>query len=72
MRGCAVLLVVCGLSAGESSSTSTSLESSADAVRLDDGRELTTQFVITALGVLSIPTLPHFDGMDDFSASRSQ
>ncbi len=35
-------------------------------LKLEDGREITTRFVITAVGVLSIPTLPEFDGMDSF------
>ena len=35
-------------------------------LRLRDGRELTTHFVMTAIGVLSIPTLPHIEGMDSF------
>ena len=34
---------------------------------LRDGRELTCRFVLAAVGVLSIPTLPRFDGMDTFS-----
>jgi cation diffusion facilitator CzcD-associated flavoprotein CzcO len=38
-------------------------------LRLDDNRELTTRFVVTALGVLSIPTLPRFEGMDSFSGA---
>jgi len=33
---------------------------------LGDGRTLTTRFVITALGVLSIPTLPKILGIDSF------
>ena len=33
---------------------------------LSDGRTLTTHYVITALGVLSIPTTPDFVGMDRF------
>ncbi|MCC6707100.1 MAG: NAD(P)/FAD-dependent oxidoreductase [Gammaproteobacteria bacterium] len=33
---------------------------------LTDGRKLTTRFVVTALGVLSIPTRPEFPGMDTF------
>ena len=33
---------------------------------LQDGRKLTTHFVITAVGVLSTPTLPKFEGMDSF------
>lgn len=35
-------------------------------LRLDNGRELTCRFVIMALGLLSIPTLPRLEGMDDF------
>lgn len=35
-------------------------------LRLQDGREFTTRFVITALGILSVPTLPRIEGMDDF------
>jgi cation diffusion facilitator CzcD-associated flavoprotein CzcO len=31
-----------------------------------DGREVTCRFVIMALGLLSIPTLPRFEGMDSF------
>ncbi len=33
---------------------------------LSDGRELSTRFVISAMGPLSTPTLPKIDGMDDF------
>ena len=33
---------------------------------LDDGREISTRFVATAVGVLSAPTLPRFEGMDSF------
>ena len=33
---------------------------------LTDGRKLTTRFVVTALGVLSIPTRPNFPGMETF------
>ena len=33
---------------------------------LTDGRVLVTRFVITALGVLSIPTRPNFKGMETF------
>ena len=36
------------------------------ALRLEDGRELTTRFVITALGTLSTPSLPRLEGMDSF------
>jgi len=33
---------------------------------LEDGRALTTRFLVTAIGVLSVPTMPHIDGMDSF------
>jgi len=33
---------------------------------LDDDSVYTTRFVITSLGPLSIPTLPSYEGMDDF------
>ncbi len=33
---------------------------------LDDGRELSTRFVVSAMGPLSMPTLPKIEGMDDF------
>ena len=36
-------------------------------LRLQDGRTLTTRFVATALGVLSIPTTPRIEGMDSFA-----
>jgi cation diffusion facilitator CzcD-associated flavoprotein CzcO len=36
---------------------------------LQDGRKLTTHFVITAVGVLSTPTLPKFEGMDSFKGT---
>ena len=36
-------------------------------LRLHDGRALTTRFVATALGVLSIPTTPRIEGMDSFA-----
>ncbi|HJQ58843.1 MAG TPA: NAD(P)/FAD-dependent oxidoreductase [Vineibacter sp.] len=35
-------------------------------LKIDDGRELTCRFVILTLGLLSIPTLPRYEGMDDF------
>ncbi len=35
-------------------------------LKLSDGRTLTTRFVITAVGILSIPTRPEFAGMDSF------
>ena len=34
---------------------------------LRDGRHLTCRFVIAALGVLSVPTLPRIEGMDEFA-----
>jgi cation diffusion facilitator CzcD-associated flavoprotein CzcO len=33
---------------------------------LEDDRELTSRFVVTALGLLSIPTPPRFEGMEEF------
>jgi cation diffusion facilitator CzcD-associated flavoprotein CzcO len=39
-------------------------------VHLDDGRVLSTRFLITAVGLLSAPTLPRYEGMDRF-AGRS-
>ena len=35
-------------------------------VHLDDGRELSCRFLITAIGLLSSPTLPRYEGLDDF------
>ena len=35
-------------------------------LRIDDGRQLTCRFVIMALGLLSIPTLPRIEGLDSF------
>ena len=35
-------------------------------INLDDGRSLVTRFVYTALGLLSVPTLPRIEGIDDF------
>jgi len=35
-------------------------------LKIDDGRELTSRFVIMAIGLLSIPTPPRFEGMDKF------
>ena len=35
-------------------------------VHLEGGRKVTTRFVITALGTLSAPSLPNYDGMDSF------
>jgi cation diffusion facilitator CzcD-associated flavoprotein CzcO len=33
---------------------------------LDDGRELTTRFLLTAIGMLSAATMPRLPGIDDF------
>jgi len=38
-------------------------------IGLDDGREMTTRFVITAVGTLSTPTLPKFEGMTSFKGA---
>ncbi len=35
-------------------------------LQINDGRELTCRFVIMALGLLSAPTLPRYEGMDSF------
>jgi len=35
-------------------------------LRLQSGDEITTRFVVTCIGVLARPTLPKFEGMDDF------
>jgi cation diffusion facilitator CzcD-associated flavoprotein CzcO len=35
-------------------------------LKLGDGRELTCRFVVLAIGLLSAPTLPRLQGMDDF------
>jgi len=35
-------------------------------LELDDGSTMTTRFVIAALGLLSIPTYPRYEGMDSF------
>jgi cation diffusion facilitator CzcD-associated flavoprotein CzcO len=35
-------------------------------LRIGDGRELSCRFVIMATGLLSIPTLPRYEGMDQF------
>ncbi len=35
-------------------------------LKISDGRELTTRFVILALGLLSTPTKPRLEGMDKF------
>lgn len=36
-------------------------------VELGDGSTLTTRFLLTAVGFLSVPTLPRFEGMDVFA-----
>jgi cation diffusion facilitator CzcD-associated flavoprotein CzcO len=35
-------------------------------LRLSDGRRLTGHFLITAIGLLSAPTLPRYEGLDEF------
>ena len=35
-------------------------------LKISDGRELTCRFVVLAIGLLSAPTLPRLEGMDDF------
>ena len=35
-------------------------------IELEDGRTVTANVVITAIGVLSVPTMPHIEGMDSF------
>ena len=35
-------------------------------LHLDDGRELTCRFLIPAIGLLSAPTLPRYEGLDSF------
>ena len=35
-------------------------------VTLDDGRKATCQYLITAIGVLSVPVMPVINGIDDF------
>jgi cation diffusion facilitator CzcD-associated flavoprotein CzcO len=35
-------------------------------LRLSDGRQLTSRFLITAIGLLSAPTLPRYEGLDEF------
>ncbi len=36
-------------------------------VRLAGGRTITTRFILTALGLLTIPTTPRFDGIESFT-----
>jgi cation diffusion facilitator CzcD-associated flavoprotein CzcO len=35
-------------------------------VTLEDGREMTSRFLVTAIGMLSAATLPNIEGVDDF------
>ena len=35
-------------------------------VKLADGRQLTTRFIVTGVGVLSTPTLPKLEGLESF------
>lgn len=35
-------------------------------LRLDDGRSLSCRFLITAIGLLSAPTMPRYDGVGEF------
>ncbi len=35
-------------------------------IQLEDGRELTSRFVLTAIGMLSAATMPRIEGVDDF------
>ncbi len=39
------------------------------ALHLGDGRKMTTRMVITAVGTLSTPTLPKFNGIDNFKGA---
>jgi cation diffusion facilitator CzcD-associated flavoprotein CzcO len=38
-------------------------------LHLGDGRELTCRWLITAIGLLSAPTLPRYEGLDEFEGS---
>jgi cation diffusion facilitator CzcD-associated flavoprotein CzcO len=38
-------------------------------LQLDDGRQLTTRFIISGVGVLSTPTLPKIEGVDSFKGT---
>jgi cation diffusion facilitator CzcD-associated flavoprotein CzcO len=38
-------------------------------LRLGDGRRLTGRFLITAIGLLSAPTLPRYEGLDEFEGA---
>ena len=44
-------------------------DSDAWTLQLSGGREITTHFVVTAIGVLSMPTLPKFEGMESFKGT---
>ena len=35
----------------------------------DSGKEFSAQFFITAIGLLSTPTMPRFEGISDFKGS---
>jgi cation diffusion facilitator CzcD-associated flavoprotein CzcO len=35
-------------------------------LHLEDGRDLSCRFLVTALGLLSAPTMPRIEGLDDF------
>ena len=35
-------------------------------LHLEDGRDLTSRFLVTAVGLLSAPTLPRYEGLDSF------
>lgn len=36
-------------------------------LQLDDGRVLTCRFMVMAVGLLSVPTLPRYEGVEDFT-----
>lgn len=38
-------------------------------VKLADGRQLTTRFIVTGVGVLSTPTLPKLEGLESFKGA---
>jgi len=40
-------------------------------LKISDGRELTSRFIIMAIGLLSIPTPPRFEGMEKLRAAHS-
>lgn len=41
-------------------------ESDAWSLRIEDGRTITTRFVLTAVGLLTIPNRPKFEGIEEF------